>query len=100
MRADSLAGRIVGAIARDPAVASSAVDAVAVGGVAAGAVQAAGVEDLEEPLVAGVLIHQGRQGEVHGGISVRALRLEPGPLCKSCAKNCGHHPGPMSQHLF
>jgi hypothetical protein len=45
--------------------AMAAVDAQAVGGAAAGAGQAAGVEHGEELLVAGVLIHQVGEREIH-----------------------------------
>src|SRR5262245_4271655 len=49
----------------DHRVAMAAVDAEAVGGPAPRAGQAVGVQQLDEPLVAGVLVHQVDQGEVH-----------------------------------
>jgi hypothetical protein len=56
----------VAALVIEDRVAMAAVDAEAVGGAAAGAGQAAGVEHGEELLVAGVLIHQVGEREIHG----------------------------------
>ena len=55
----------VAALVVDHRVAMAAVDAEAVGGAAAGAGQPVGVQQGEQPLVAGVPVHQVDQGEVH-----------------------------------
>lgn len=62
--------------------AMAAVDAEALGGAAAGAGQAGGVEHGEELGVAGVLVHQLGEREIHRGSSPGGRgnhRMEPGP---------------------
>jgi hypothetical protein len=51
----------VGTAVVEDRVASAAVDVVSRAGVAAGASESVGVKDLEEPLGAGVLVHQDTQ---------------------------------------
>ena len=70
------------ALVIDHRVAVAAVDAEAVGGAAAGAGQPAGVEHRDELGVAGVLVHQVGEREVHGGSSPDARgdhRIPPAP---------------------
>jgi len=50
-----------------------------VAGLTARAGQAVGVEDLDELLVAGILVHELSDGEVHGGLRCSDLVHDPDP---------------------
>jgi hypothetical protein len=70
-----------------------------IAGPASGAGQAAGMEQVEEPEIAGVLVEQIGDREVHRW-ELQGPRAIPEahPLCES--PSSGHRPGLMSQSFF
>jgi hypothetical protein len=55
------------------------VDLQGVAGLTARAGEAVGVEDIDKPLVAGILVHELGDGEVHGGPRCSHLMRDPDP---------------------
>jgi hypothetical protein len=77
---------------------AAAVDIVPVAAAAAaGAGQSVGMEQVQEPLVAGPLVHQVEDREVHGAASVG---LSPGEHSRRWRKRAHHQTGHMSQCGF
>jgi hypothetical protein len=58
-------------------------------GLATGADQAVGVEQPDELVIAGVLVHEIDDREVHSGISGEFVGLRPDDPCKSRSKPYG-----------
>ena len=68
-----------------------AMDEESLVGVATGALQSLGMDESQEELIAGVLIHKGVDREVHGSVSSNteglSLEIEPGTLLEIKSKS-------------